>query len=156
MTNELRDEIVGDIITILKKFGIDEQKIIDEDFREDLTTRDLELLGYPNVFFSLNDHKAFSGGIDYVDKKYRYNTETKVLLSLESRDKAFNFDNLVYFFSNLQETTNYFRDRKNIRMIKSTNVLSDTNRYFENRKYFKKVIEFTYYAEILIEEEIWQ
>lgn len=155
MTNELKDEIVADIIAILTKFGINQEKIIDENYRDELTTTNLETLGYPLVFFSLNEHKTFTGGIDYVGNKYRYNTETKILLSLESRDEAFDFGSLVYFLSNLQETTNYFKERRKTRMIKSTSVLDDTSRYFDNRKYFKKVIEFTYYAEILKEEEIW-
>ena len=101
MTKEIKEEIVNDLIEILSLFDIPESKMIEEIARDELTSKDLNNIGYPLLFFDILTKNAFSGGIDYVGNDYRYNEEIIIILSLESRDERFEFSKLFYFLSNL-------------------------------------------------------
>lgn len=157
MTKEIKEEIVSDLIEILSLFDIPESKMIEEIARDELTSKDLNNIGYPLLFFDILPKNAFSGGIDYVGNDYRYNEEIIIILSLESRDERFEFSKLFYFLSNLQETTDYFRktNRQIKRKIKDVIDLYDGSTYFDNKRYFKTVIQFSYIYEFLLEKTIW-
>lgn len=156
MTKEIKEEIVNDLIEILSLFGIPESKMIEEIARDELTSKDLNNIGYPLLFFDILPKNAFSGGIDCVGNDYRYNEEIIIILSLESRDERFEFSKLFYFLSNLQETTDYFRktNRQIKRKIKDVIDLYDGSTYFDNKRYFKTVIQFSYIYEFLLEKTI--
>ena len=74
----------------------------------------------------------------------------EVILTMESREETELFNMLYLFLINMEATNEYFGVRKYKRKIRDVFKLQETYSYFKGRRYLKKVLQFTYYAEHLI------
>nr|DAP89156.1 MAG TPA: hypothetical protein [Caudoviricetes sp.] len=146
MTSGIKDELIEDIQQICKKFGI-EIAINDYD-KDELTAEQYDNLKFPVVFYNIY-HKNVSQ-IDFENDKYRYDEGMEVILTMESREETELFNMLYLFLVNMDATNEYFGNRKYKRKIRDVFKLQETTSYFKGRRYLKKVLQFTYYAEHLI------
>ena len=146
MTSEIKDELIEDIQQICKKFGI--EIAIDDYDKDELTAEQYDSLKFPVVFYNIY-HKNVSQ-IDFEGNKYRYDEGMEVILTMESREETELFNMLYLFLINMEETNEYFGVRKYKRKIRDVFKLQETYSYFKGRRYLKKVLQFTYYAEHLI------
>ena len=146
MTSEIKDELIEDIQQICKKFGI--EIAIDDYDKDELTAEQYDSLKFPVVFYNIY-HKNVSQ-IDSENDKYRYDEGMEVILTMESREETELFNMLYLFLINMEETNEYFGVRKYKRKIRDVFKLQETYSYFKGRRYLKKVLQFTYYAEHLI------
>lgn len=146
MTSEIKDELIEDIQQICKKFGI--EIAIDDYDKDELTEEQYDSLKFPVVFYNIY-HKNVSQ-IDFEGNKYRYDEGMEVILTMESREETELFNMLYLFLTNMDATNEYFGVRKYKRKIRDVFKLQETYSYFKGRRYFKKVLQFTYYAEHLI------
>lgn len=146
MTSGIKDELIEDIQQICKKFGI--EIAIDDYDKDELTAEQYETLKFPVVFYNIY-HKNVSQ-IDFEGNKYRYDEGMEVILTMESREETELFNMLYLFLVNMEATNEHFGVRKYKRKIRDVFKLQETTSYFKGRRYFKKVLQFTYYAEHLI------
>ena len=150
MTSEIKDELIEDIKKICGKFGI--SQVINKEYKDEITGEQYENLKFPVIFYNI-----YSGNpsyvIDYENNKYRYEDQLEVILTLESREPADKFNILYLFLQNTKATNEYFKDRKHKRKIRNIFKLQETVTRFNGRKYFKKVLQFTYLAEHLINKD---
>ena len=146
MTSGIKDELIEDIQQICKKFGI--EIAIDDNDKDELTAEQYDNLKFPVVFYNIY-HKNVSQ-IDFEGNKYRYDEGMEVILTIESREETELFNMLYLFFVNMDATNEYFGNRKYKRKIRDVFKLQETTSYFKGRRYLKKVLQFTYYAEHLI------
>ena len=146
MTSGIKDELIEDIQQICKKFGI--EIAIDDYDKDELTADQYDSLKFPVVFYNIY-HKNVSQ-IDFENDKYRYDEGMEVILTMESRDETELFNMLYLFRINMEATNEYFAAKKYKRKIRDVFKLQETYSYFKGRRYFKKVLQFTYYAEHLI------
>ena len=146
MTSGIKDELIEDIQQICKKFGI--EIAIDDNDKDELTAEQYDNLKFPVVFYNIY-HKNVSQ-IDFEGNKYRYDEGMEVILTIESREETELFNMLYLFLVNMDATNEYFGNRKYKRKIRDVFKLQETTSYFKGRRYFKKVLQFTYYAEHLI------
>ena len=140
----IRDELIEDIKNILKKFGI--ENVIDENYRDEILGEQYENAGFPLVFFNITNTKL-PYQITCEKGKYQYEEEFEVILTLESREQSEVFNKLWLFLSTWKATNEYFKERKYTRKIRNVFNLQDLSFYFKNKRYFKKVIQFSYIAE---------
>lgn len=146
MTSGIKDELIEDIQQICKKFGI--EIAIDDYDKDELTAEQYDSLKFPVVFYNIY-HKNVSQ-IDFEGNKYRYDEGMEVILTMESREETELFNMLYLFLVNMDATNEYFGNRKYKRKIRDVFKLQETTSYFKGRRYLKKVLQFTYYAEHLI------
>lgn len=146
MTSGIKDELIEDIQQICKKFGI--EIAIDDYDKDELTAEQYDSLKFPVVFYNIY-HKNVSQ-IDFEGDKYRYDEGMEVILTMESREETELFNMLYLFLVNMDATNEYFGVRKHKRKIRDVFKLQETTSYFKGRRYLKKVLQFTYYAEHLI------
>ena len=146
MTSGIKDELIEDIQQICKKFGI--EIAIDDNDKDELTAEQYDNLKFPVVFYNIY-HKNVSQ-IDFEGNKYRYDEGMEVILTIESREETELFNMLYLFLVNTDATNEYFGNRKYKRKIRDVFKLQETTSYFKGRRYLKKVLQFTYYAEHLI------
>lgn len=146
MTSGIKDELIEDIQRICKKFGI--EIAIDDYDKDELTAEQYDSLKFPVVFYNIY-HKNVSQ-IDFEGNKYRYDEGMEVILTMESREDTDLFNMLYLFLTNMDATNEYFGNRKYKRKIRDVFKLQETTSYFKGRRYLKKVLQFTYYAEHLI------
>lgn len=146
MTSGIKDELIEDIQQIFKKFGI--EIAIDDYYKDELTAEQYDSLKFPVVFYNIY-HKNVSQ-IDFEGNKYRYDEGMEVILTMESREETELFNMLYLFLTNMDATNEYFGNRKYKRKIRDVFKLQETTSYFKGRRYLKKVLQFTYYAEHLI------
>lgn len=146
MTSGIKDELIEDIQQICKKFGI--EIAIDDYDKDELTAEQYDSLKFPVVFYNIY-HKNISQ-IDFEGNKYRYDEGMEVILTMESREETELFNMLYLFLVNMDATNEYFGVRKYKRKIRDVFKLQETTSYFKGRRYLKKVLQFTYYAEHLI------
>ena len=146
MTSGIKDELIEDIQQICKKFGI--EIAIDDNDKDELTAEQYDNLKFPVVFYNIY-HKNVSQ-IDFEGNKYRYDEGMEVILTMESREETELFNMLYLFLVNMDATNEYFGNRKYKRKIRDVFKLQETTSYFKGRRYLKKVLQFTYYAEHLI------
>ena len=146
MTSGIKDELIEDIQQICKKFGI--EIAIDDYDKDELTAEQYDNLKFPVVFYNIY-HKNVSQ-IDFEGNKYRYDEGMEVILTMESREETELFNMLYLFLVNMDATNEYFGNRKYKRKIRDVFKLQETTSYFKGRRYLKKVLQFTYYAEHLI------
>lgn len=146
MTSGIKDELIEDIQRICKKFGI--EIAIDDYDKDELTAEQYDNLKFPVVFYNIY-HKNVSQ-IDFEGNKYRYDEGMEVILTMESREETELFNMLYLFLVNMDATNEYFGNRKYKRKIRDVFKLQETTSYFKGRRYLKKVLQFTYYAEHLI------
>lgn len=146
MTSGIKDELIEDIQRICKKFGI--EIAIDDYDKDELTAEQYDSLKFPVVFYNIY-HKNVSQ-IDFEGNKYRYDEGMEVILTMESREETELFNMLYLFLVNMDATNEYFGNRKYKRKIRDVFKLQETYSYFKGRRYLKKVLQFTYYAEHLI------
>lgn len=146
MTSGIKDELIEDIQRICKKFGI--EIAIDDYDKDELTAEQYDSLKFPVVFYNIY-HKNVSQ-IDFEGNKYRYDEGMEVILTMESREETELFNMLYLFLTNMDATNEYFGNRKYKRKIRDVFKLQETTSYFKGRRYLKKVLQFTYYAEHLI------
>ena len=150
MTSEIKDELIEDIKKICKKFGINQ--VINEEYIQEITKEQYENANFPLIFFNI-----YSGtpeqNIDYKEDKYRYDEKIEVILTLESREPNDIFDKLYLFLMNTKATNEYFKARKYKRKIRDILKLQETTTKFNGRRYFKKVLQFTYIAEHLVNKD---
>lgn len=146
MTSGIKDELIEDIQRICKKFGI--EIAIDDYDKDELTAEQYDSLKFPVVFYNIY-HKNVSQ-IDFENDKYRYDEGMEVILTMESREETELFNMLYLFLINMETTNEYFGVRKYKRKIRDVFKLQETYSYFKGRRYLKKVLQFTYYAEHLI------
>lgn len=146
MTSGIKDELIEDIQQICKKFGI--EIAIDDYYKDELTVEQYDSLKFPVVFYNIY-HKNVSQ-IDFEGNKYRYDEGMEVILTMESREETELFNMLYLFLTNMDATNEYFGNRKYKRKIRDVFKLQETTSYFKGRRYLKKVLQFTYYAEHLI------
>lgn len=146
MTSGIKDELIEDIQQICKKFGI--EIAIDDYDKDELTADQYDSLKFPVVFYNIY-HKNVSQ-IDFENDKYRYDEGMEVILTMESREETELFNMLYLFLINMEATNEYFGVRKYKRKIRDVFKLQEAYSYFKGRRYFKKVLQFTYYAEHLI------
>lgn len=146
MTSGIKDELIEDIQRICKNFGI--EIAIDDYNKDELTAEQYDNLKFPVVFYNIY-HKNVSQ-IDFEGNKYRYDEGMEVILTIESREETELFNMLYLFLVNTDATNEYFGNRKYKRKIRDVFKLQETTSYFKGRRYLKKVLQFTYYAEHLI------
>ena len=146
MTSGIKDELIEDIQRICKNFGI--EIAIDDYDKDELTAEQYDNLKFPVVFYNIY-HKNVSQ-IDFENDKYRYDEGMEVILTMESREETELFNMLYLFLVNMDATNEYFGNRKYKRKIRDVFKLQETTSYFKGRRYLKKVLQFTYYAEHLI------
>ena len=146
MTSGIKNELIEDIQQICKKFGI--EIAIDDYDKDELTAEQYDSLKFPVVFYNIY-HKNVSQ-IDFEGNKYRYDEGMEVILTMESREETELFNMLYLFLTNMDATNEYFGNRKYKRKIRGVFKLQETTSYFKGRRYLKKVLQFTYYAEHLI------
>lgn len=146
MTSGIKDELIEDIQRICKKFGI--EIAIDDYDKDELTAEQYDSLKFPVVFYNIY-HKNVSQ-IDFEGDKYRYDEGMEVILTMESREETELFNTLYLFLVNMDAINEYFGVRKHKRKIRDVFKLQETYSYFKGRRYLKKVLQFTYYAEHLI------
>ena len=146
MTSGIKDELIEDIQRICRNFGI--EIAIDDYDKDELTAEQYDNLKFPVVFYNIY-HKNVSQ-IDFENDKYRYDEGMEVILTMESRDETELFNMLYLFLINMEATNEYFGAKKYKRKIRDVFKLQETTSYFKGRRYLKKVLQFTYYAEHLI------
>ena len=150
MTSEIKDELIEDIKKICRKFGINQ--VINEEYKDEITGEQYENMKFPVIFYNIyNGNPSYA--IDYENNKYRYEDQLEVILTLESREPADKFNILYLFLQNTKATNEYFEDRKHKRKIRNIFKLQETVTKFNGRKYFEKVLQFTYLAEHLINKD---
>lgn len=150
MTSEIKDELIEDIKKICGKFGINQ--VINEEYKDEITGEQYKNMKFPVIFYNIyNGNPSYA--IDYENNKYRYEDQLEVILTLESREPTDKFNMLYLFLQNTKATNEYFEDRKHKRKIRNIFKLQETVTKFNGRKYFKKVLQFTYLAEHLINKD---
>jgi len=150
MTNEIRKEVANDIKEFCKKFGINQ--VINEEKRDEISAEQYEKLKFPLVFYNLYIEDAGSP-IPFGNDKYCYDEEIQALLTLESREKHNDFDMLYMFLANTNATNDYFDERKHQRKIRKVYKIQETPFNFMGRKYYKQVLQFSYFAEHYINKD---
>ena len=150
MTSEIRKEVVNDIKDFCKKFGIN--TVINEEKRYEILAEQYEKLKFPLVFYDLHIENAGSP-IPFEDNKYCYNEEIQVLLTMENREKLYDFDMLYMFLANTNATNDYFDERKHKRKIRKVYKIQETPFNFMGRRYYKQVLQFSYFAEHYINKD---
>ena len=150
MTSEIRKEVVNDIKDFCKKFGIN--TVINEEKRYEILTEQYEKLKFPLVFYDLHIEDAGSP-IPFEDNKYCYDEEIQVLLTMENREKLYDFDMLYMFLANTNATNDYFDERKHKRKIRKVYKIQETPFNFMGRRYYKHVLQFSYFAEHYINKD---
>ena len=150
MTSEIKDELIEDIKKICGKFGI--SQVINEEYKDEITGEQYKNMKFPVIFYNIyNGNPSYA--IDYENNKYRYEDQLEVILTLESGEPTDKFNILYLFLQNTKATNEYFEDRKHKRKIRNIFKLQETVTKFNGRKYFKKVLQFTYLAEHLINKD---
>ena len=150
MTSEIRKEVVNDIKDFCKKFGIN--TVINEEKRYEILAEQYEKLKFPLVFYDLHIEDAGSP-IPFEDNKYCYDEEIQVLLTMENREKLYDFDMLYMFLANTNATNDYFDERKHKRKIRKVYKIQETPFNFMGRRYYKQVLQFSYFAEHYINKD---
>ena len=150
MTSGIRKEVVNDIKDFCKKFGIN--TVINEEKRYEILTEQYEKLKFPLVFYDLHIENAGSP-IPFEDNKYCYDEEIQVLLTLENREKLYDFNMLYMFLANTNATNDYFDERKHKRKIRKVYKIQETPFNFMGRRYYKQVLQFSYFAEHYINKD---
>ena len=147
---DVTDELIRDIGEIAKKFRISQP--IDETEREKMTVEQYENLSFPLVFFNITD-RSIPYQISCDNGKYQYEEKIEVVLTLESRERSEAFQKIWLFLSNWKATNEYFKERKHKRKIRDIFPLQDTSFYSRNKKYYKKVIQFSYIANYELDKD---
>lgn len=150
MTSEIRKEVVNDIKDFCKKFGIN--TVINEEKRYEILAEQYEKLKFPLVFYDLHIEDAGSP-IPFEDNKYCYDEEIQVLLTMENREKLYDFDMLYMFLANTNATNDYFDERKHKKKIRKVYKIQETPFNFMGRRYYKQVLQFSYFAEHYINKD---
>ena len=150
MISGIRKEVVNDIKDFCKKFGIN--TVINEEKRYEILTEQYEKLKFPLVFYDLHIEDAGSP-IPFEDNKYCYDEEIQVLLTLENREKLYDFNMLYMFLANTNATNDYFDERKHKRKIRKVYKIQETPFNFMGRRYYKQVLQFSYFAEHYINKD---
>ena len=150
MTSEIKKELVNDIKEFCKKFGINQ--IINEDKRDEILAEQYEKLKFPIVFYNVYIEDA-GNPIPFGNDEYCYDEEIQIILTLESREKHNDFDVLYLFLANTKATNDYFGERKHKRKVRKVYKIQETTFNFMGRRYYKEVLQFSYFAEHYINKD---